>query len=326
LVELISPESRIKVNIGRVVVPILASALAVSCIMMSEALSRDSDPDIRATIAAGATSGSDFPMDYGVYLTPANKATINRLTDASMVDPPLPFPRPTWNLRFASVSDQLLLWYGPADQPSLYEGVQGLSNRNGLYDGALSVPLTVEFIVPKVTHELGSCVDWSDAAGHIHVIEPIVKDDAPWSLITCNIPAIGHFSTFTIGLDLTWSSSAVQSGFFPATTLGIENQSFPLVPTDADLGKLGDNQSLLVDVFIERDSEPIAMIPQPAVLNPLEARWLLKPGDSVFVRQVKSFDRSVGRGFEELLLIGAGAFFAVAVERLFRDRRSKNPS
>jgi hypothetical protein len=58
-------------------------------------------------------------------------------------------------------------------------------------------------------------------------------------------------------------------------------------------------------------------------MNPIQGRWVLEPGDSLFVTHVDDFRRGLIDALGQLLLIGAGAFFAIAVERSFTGPRGK---
>lgn len=314
-------------RLRRVLVPVCAALLAVGCILGAVAVGQRTEPDFADALRSGPTTKSDFPMDFGVYVTSSDASILQALAEVTAANALVPQPAPTWNVRFPTNTDEVLLWFGPADGMSLYEGVQTTSNRNGLWGGELTAPLTVHLVLPGSAHEIETCATWWDATG-IHSVGAQIMADDPWTLVTCEIPAVGAFDSLHIAMAFDWIPFTADDSLTGMSTLAIENQAFPLLPTEIEptaIATFGFAQPLLVDVFTPQGWSVSGTTPDPTAANPIQARWLLQPGSSLFVTHVDNFKRGISEGLGQLLLIGAGAFFAIAVERTFKRREGRSP-
>ncbi|MFD6699397.1 MULTISPECIES: hypothetical protein [unclassified Microbacterium] len=311
--------------IGRVLLPLTAAALAVGCILGAVALGQQSKPSYLDALRKGPTAEYDFPMDFGVYVTSSTAGELEGLAQATAVQARIPQPPSTWNVRFATTK-QVLVWFGPADDMSLFEGIQTASNRSGLWHGDLTAPIKIQFVLPASARSVDTCASWWDAAGH-HTVRAQVHADTPWEIVTCEIPAIGAFDSLQIAVAFDWGPPAVGNPLLGTSIFAIENQANPLLPFDVGpptSESFGNAQPLQVDVFSPAGSSVIETTPSPASQNPIEGRWVLSPGSSLFVAYVDDFRRSLSDGLGQLLLIGAGAFFAIAVERVFSSRNNRS--
>lgn len=305
----------------RVIVPLVASLLALGCVVASAAVRQTGSPDLREAISKGASVANDFPMDFGAYVQGSDASLLDQLAATSTAHAPVPEGPYGWNLRIPTGTNHALLWYGQPYQLTAWEGVAMANTLNGLHDGELTRPIRLHFIVPRPSGDIDSCASWWDATG-LHTVKPQVVDSAPHVVLTCDIPAIGAYTSLTIALDFDWQSAQTIDTLQGISAVAIENQNFPIVSLDVPLGDLGPAQELTVDVFTPAGATVIASTPEPHAVTPIEGRWVLSPDDSVFITRSDNFRRGLLGATEQLLLLAAGAFLAIGIERIFRDRSS----
>lgn len=303
---------------------VLAFGLAVSAVIGAHTTLSYGRIDYFRYVSGGSSSGTqEYPATLAIYMSPDGSSALQAVNSRAVDD--------VWSVVLDSRNTPatLAVRFGPE------ESITDVPSSAAI-DFVASIPesVTISFQVPEgavpvdangTSVERGWCASWVYQGLEDYAYFEVAIAPGNPTIFSCSIPRIAEVERLTVEASFAWAPSSASPNIAGKASYAVANPANTFY-NGLQFGAIeayARPQPYLFEFVNSAGVRLEGAEPQAVSSTARVSRWAVLPGSAAYLA-VRSTPQSefADLGYQ-MLLIAAGAFFAIGAERLFNKTRSR---